>query len=167
MKMAITNKKNDISKIIKNPLHLEIYPGSRMLRQTACPIEVFGNDLELLANQMLDFMRRYNGIGLAAPQIGLSRRIIVIELNNETYSMVNPEISLACDWYSMEEGCLSLPGRTVNIRRCTLVQVRGQDTSGKPESFLALGLLARAFQHEIDHLNGVMICDYETEGYVK
>ena len=164
MKIAATNKKNDISKIIEKPLHLEIYPGSQMLRQTACPIEVFGNDLELLANQMLDFMRRYNGIGLAAPQIGLAHRIVVVELNGQSYCMVNPEISLACDWDSMEEGCLSLPGRTVNIRRCTLVQVRGQDTTGKPKSFLAIGLLARAFQHEIDHLNGIMICDYENGG---
>ena len=167
MKIAAKNKKNDISKIIEKPLQLEIYPGSQMLRQTACPIEVFGNDLKLLANQMLDFMRRYNGIGLAAPQIGLARRIIVVELNGQSYCMVNPEIHLASDWDIMEEGCLSLPGTMLNVKRRKHVQIQGQDTTGKPKSLLAAGLLARAFQHEIDHLNGVMICDYETQGYMK
>ncbi|MDO8685121.1 MAG: peptide deformylase [Clostridiales bacterium] len=164
MKIAVTSKKNDISKTIKNPLQLEIYPGSQVLRQVACPVEVFGNDIQLLASWMLDFMRKNNGIGLAAPQIGLLHRIIVVELNSQNYCIVNPEVCLASDWDIMQEGCLSLPGRTVNVRRHRLVQIQGQDTTGKPKSLLASGLLARVFQHEIDHLNGIMICDYETQG---
>jgi peptide deformylase len=162
MKIAIDDGKDDIGKIIKNPLRLEIYPDSQLLRQVACPVKVFDNDIQLLVSRMLDFMRKNNGIGLAAPQIGLSRRIIVIELDNQSYCMVNPEISLASDWDIMEEGCLSLPGRTVEVKRQKLAQIQGQDTNGKPKSLLATGLLARVFQHEIDHLNGVLICDYET-----
>jgi peptide deformylase len=162
MKAVIDDGKNEIGKTIKKPLQLEIYPDSQVLRQVAYPVEVFGNDIQLLAGQMLDFMRKNNGIGLAAPQIGLSRRIIVIELDNQSYCMVNPEISLASDWDIMEEGCLSFPGRTVKVKRQKLAQIQGQDVTGKIQSLVAAGLLARVFQHEIDHLNGVMICDYET-----
>lgn len=67
MKITIDNSKNDISKTIKNPLRLEIYPGSQVLCQVACPVEAFGNDIQLLASWMLNFMRKNNGIGLAAP----------------------------------------------------------------------------------------------------
>ena len=161
MKITITSEKNGISKIVENPLQLEIYPGSQVLRQVACPVEVFGSEIQVLASQMLDYMRKNNGVGLAAPQIGLSRRIIVIELNNQSYCMVNPEINYASDWDIMREGCLSLPGKTVNVKRRKHVQIQGQDMTGKPKSLLVSGLLARVFQHEIDHLNGVMICDYE------
>ena len=164
MKTAVSNEMKEIGRTIKHPLQLETYPGSQVLRQVACPVKLFGGDVQLLADQMLEFMRKNNGIGLAAPQIGLSRRIIVIELNSQSYCMVNPEISLACDWDFMEEGCLSLPGRTVNVRRYTLARIQGQDTTGESQSLDAAGLLARAFQHEIDHLNGVLICDYENLG---
>ncbi|MFA6424631.1 MAG: peptide deformylase [Phycisphaerae bacterium] len=162
MKAASDENKDDISRIIKNPLRLEIYPDSQILRKVACPVEIFGNEVQILANMMLEFMRRNNGVGLAAPQIGLSRRIIVIELDNQSHCMVNPEISLASDWDIMEEGCLSLPGKTVKVKRQKVAQIQGQDVTGKIQSFVATGLLARAFQHEIDHLNGVLICDYET-----
>ncbi|MFA5293786.1 MAG: peptide deformylase [Phycisphaerae bacterium] len=162
MKAVIDDGKNDIGKIIKKPLRLEIYPDSRVLRQVACPVEVFDNDIQLLAGMMLDFMRQNNGIGLAAPQIGLSRRIIVIELDNQSYCMVNPKISLASDCDVMEEGCLSLPGKTVKVKRHKIAQIQGQDVTGKIQSIVAVGLLARAFQHETDHLNGVLICDYES-----
>lgn len=164
MKTVTASKKNDIGRAIVNPLQLEIYPGSHVLRQTAHPIEVFGNDLRLLAGLMLNFMRKYNRIGLAAPQIGLSHRIIVVELNGQSYCVVNPVINLASDWDIMEEGCLSLHGKTVNVKRRKHAQIHGQDTNGKAVSLLATGLLARVFQHEIDHLDGKMICDYEAQG---
>jgi peptide deformylase len=92
MKTAIDDSKNDIGKIIKKPLRLEIYPSSQVLRQEASPVGVFGNDIQLLAGMMLDFMRKNNGIGLAAPQIGLSLRIIVTEVNNRQVCIVNPQI---------------------------------------------------------------------------
>jgi peptide deformylase len=157
----------DIQKVISEPLKLQVWPQSPILRQCAQSVEMFDDQLNILTTKMLAMMRLHNGVGLAAPQIGLSRRIIVIELSGQSYCMVNPEISLASDWDIMEEGCLSLPGKMVSIKRHKHVQIQGQDTIGKPKSLLATGLLARAFQHEIDHLNGVMICDYETQGYVK
>ncbi|MBN1975130.1 MAG: peptide deformylase [Sedimentisphaerales bacterium] len=159
--MAVINKKNDISKIIKNPLHLEIYPGSQMLREVADSVDVFDSDILLLASEMFDFMRKHGGIGLAAPQIGLLRRIIVIGFGNQSFCVVNPKITLAfdCDW--MKEGCLSLPGKIVNIKRHKNIEVQGFDISGKSVTISASGLLARVFQHEIEHLNGIMICDYD------
>jgi peptide deformylase len=158
--MVISGRKSDIDKTIRNPLHLEIYPGSQVLRQVAHPVEVFDSDILLLASQMLDFMRKNGGIGLAAPQIGLSRRIIVVGFTNQSVCVVNPQITLApdCDW--MKEGCLSLPGKIMNIKRHKNVEVQRFDITGKSLSFTASDLLARVFQHEIDHLNGKLICDY-------
>ncbi len=164
MRIAIPSGKSDIDKTIKSHLQLEIYPGSQVLRQVAYPVEVFDSDLMLLAGQMLDFMRKNGGIGLAAPQIGLSRRIIVVGFTNQSICVVNPQITLAgdCDW--MKEGCLSLPGKIVNIKRYKNIEVQGFDITGKSLSFTASDLLARVFQHEIDHLNGKLICDYVTQG---
>jgi peptide deformylase len=113
---------------------------------------------------MLDFMRKNGGIGLAAPQIGLSRRIIVVGFTDQIICVVNPQITMAPDFDWMKEGCLSLPGKIINIKRHKNVEVRGFDITGKSVSITASDLLARVFQHEIDHLNGKLICDYETQG---
>jgi peptide deformylase len=161
MKIAINDSKDDIGQIIKKPLRLEIYPDSQILRQVACPVEVFDNDTQLLASQMLDFMRKNNGIGLAAPQIGLSRRIIVAEVCDHQVCIVNPQIVYAVGWGWLEEGCLSLPGKSVNVKRQLVIEVKGMDVKGNKMSVSATGIFARVLQHEIDHLNGVMICDYE------
>ena len=162
--MAVINKKNDISKTIKNPLHLEVYPGSQVLRQVSHPVDVFDSVILLLASQMLDFMQKHGGIGLAAPQIGLLRRIIVIGFANQNFCVVNPKITMAFDWEWMKEGCLSLPGKIINIKRHRNIEVQGFDITGKSVSIPASGLLARVFQHEIEHLNGKLICDYEVHG---
>lgn len=97
MNFAVIRKNKDIDIINHNSLHLEIYPGSQILRTGARPIEIFNSEIQSLATKMLDFMRDNHGIGLAAPQIGLSRRIIVAELNNQNYCLVNPVISLASE----------------------------------------------------------------------
>ena len=162
--MAVINKKNDISKTIKNPLHLEIYPGSQILRQVANSVDVFDSGILLLASQMFDFMSKHGGIGLAAPQIGLLRRIIVIGFGNQSFCVVNPKITQAFDLEWMKEGCLSLPGKIINIKRHKNIEVQGFDITGKTVSIQASGLLARVFQHEIEHLNGILICDYEVQG---
>jgi peptide deformylase len=158
----MASKNGDIREIINQPFQLEIYPGSRVLRQIARPVEAMDDDIAVLAGRMLDFMRKNDGVGLAAPQIGLSRRIFTAELNGQSFCIVNPQITETSDWEMMEEGCLSLPGKAVIVRRHKQIQIQGLDITGKSLCFLATGLLARIFQHETDHLNGVMICDYET-----
>ncbi|MBN2512690.1 MAG: peptide deformylase [Sedimentisphaerales bacterium] len=152
---------DDINKAVETSLQLETYPPSQILRQISHPVEDFDGNLTILAEKMIDFMRKHKGIGLAAPQIGLLRRMIVIEIYHQSYCMANPEIMVASDWDLMEEGCLSLPGRNVVVRRNKFIKVQGLNMAGEAMTVLAAGLLARVFQHEIDHLNGVMICDYE------
>ena len=107
-------------------------------------------------------MRKNNGIGLAAPQIGLSRRIIVAEVCDRQICIVNPQIVYVAEWDWLEEGCLSLPGKLVNVKRRRAIEVKGMDVKGNEMSVSATGIFARVLQHEIDHLNGVLICDYET-----
>jgi peptide deformylase len=158
----MTRENKDIREIINQSLRLEIHPGSGVLRQVARPVETMDDDIAVLAGRMLDFMRINDGVGLAAPQIGLSRRIFVAELNGQSFCIVNPQISQTSDCEMMEEGCLSLPGKAVVVKRPKQIQIQGLDTTGKTLCFTAAGLLARIFQHETDHLNGVMICDYET-----
>ncbi|MDD5134122.1 MAG: peptide deformylase [Phycisphaerae bacterium] len=161
MKAAVGDGKDDIGKTIREPLQLEIYPGSQVLRQTARSVEVFGDDVQILAAQMLDYMRQNKGIGLAAPQIGLSRRIIVAEVYNDQVCIVNPRIVCVAEWDWLEEGCLSLPGKSINVKRRRTIEVEGMDVKGNEMSVSAAGIFARVLQHEIDHLNGVLICDYE------
>lgn len=151
----------DIQNILQRPLSLQIFPESALLRKTCDKVSLYGEPLERLAETMLQFMRLHDGIGLAAPQVGLLRRIIVVQADNQCICLVNPVVTQGSDWGWMEEGCLSLPGRYVNITRPKNIQVKGQDVTGKSISLPAAGLLARVFQHEIDHLDGKLICDYE------
>lgn len=139
-----------------------------VLRQKAKPVEVFDEDLQVLIDDMIDTMRDAPGVGLAAPQIGVSKRVIVIEFGDEEddtipkrlYVMVNPEITAQSgEMVSGIEGCLSVPGVVGEVDRAQVVTVRGQTQEGKPLKIRAQGWLARIFQHEIDHINGVLYPD--------
>lgn len=141
-------------------LNIVTYPDP-LLRQISQPVEIFDDDLNNLLETMQDVMYRDDGVGLAAPQIGLSRRIIVLDDGNGLINFINPEIlSSSNDEEVMEEGCLSLPDIRVPVRRPGEVVVEGQNESGKKVKYEATGLLARIFQHEIDHLNGILIIDH-------
>jgi peptide deformylase len=109
---------------------------------------------------MLELMRAHHGIGLATPQIGLLVRLIVADIGDGPVCLVNPLLTPAPPRDRMTEGCLSLPGVVVEIERPQIVEVRGLDQSGAPVHFEARGLLARVLQHEVDHLEGVLIVDY-------
>lgn len=139
-----------------------------VLREDAKPVEVFDDDLAKLIDDMVDTMREAPGVGLAAPQIGISKRIIVVEFGDEQddsipkqlYVMINPEIiKESNDKVPGIEGCLSVPGVVGNVNRSRVVTVRGQNIHGKPVKIRAQGWLARIFQHEIDHINGVLYTD--------
>jgi len=116
--------------------------------------------VEALARDMLALMHAHQGIGLAAPQVGQSVRLIVADIGEGPVCLVNPSLTPAPPRDRMTEGCLSLPGVLVEIERAQIVEVCGFDQSGSPVHFEARGLLARALQHEVDHLNGVLIIDY-------
>jgi len=143
-----------------------------VLREDAKPVDVFDGDLAKLIDDMVDTMREAPGVGLAAPQIGISKRIIVVEFGDEEddsipeqlYVMINPEIiKESNDKVPGIEGCLSVPGVVGNVNRSRVVTVRGQNIHGKPVKIRAQGWLARIFQHEIDHINGVLYTDRADE----
>jgi peptide deformylase len=141
---------------------------ANVLHQKGESIETFDKDLQVLIKDMIETMRDAPGVGLAAPQIGLSKRLIVVEFGDETdedipkqlYVLANPEIvEKSGDKVTGIEGCLSLPGLVGEVDRASVVTVRGQNQKGKKVKIRAQGWLARIFQHEIDHVNGILYTD--------
>lgn len=139
-----------------------------MLRREADEVTSFDDDLRALVRDMFETMYHAEGIGLAAPQIGLSQRIIVVDLRREDHpeerlALINPRVV----WESAErekepEGCLSIPGLEEVVERPAAVRVEGFDPGGEPLSIEADELFARALQHEIDHVDGVLFLDRVT-----
>ncbi len=124
-------------------------------------METVDSSVRSLIDRMTDIMYQADGVGLAAPQIGESKRVIVIDVGEGPLGLVNPEIlETEEDLRSVEEGCLSLPGIRIDVQRPKAVTVRGVNEKGETVVKTMEGLWARAFQHEIDHLNGVMIIDH-------
>ncbi|MDC9831983.1 peptide deformylase [Rhizobium binxianense] len=137
-----------------------------LLRQLSKPIERVDADLQRLADDMLETMYDAPGIGLAAIQIGVPRRMLVIDVSREGEEkqpqvFINPEIVTSSDERSVyEEGCLSIPDYYAEVERPAVVSVKYLDRSGKEQTVEADGLLATCLQHEIDHLNGVLFIDH-------
>jgi peptide deformylase len=140
-------------------LSLVLYP-DQVLRTVCQPVETFDSALRDLAEEMLSLMRHHSGIGLAAPQVGLGQRLIVSRIEDAPLVLTNLEVRDFSEPREFVEGCLSLPGVQVNVRRPERIRVTGYDVQGQRRSFAATGLWARVIQHELDHLNGVLICDY-------
>ena len=153
-------------------LNILIYPDPR-LRIKSKPVTKFDAEFQKLVGDMLETMRDAPGVGLAAPQIGELLQLVVIEYNDDEenedakpkrYILANPQFT----WYSDEkvtdlEGCLSVPGLTGTVERSEAVSLKAQNRFGKPIKLNVDGWLARIFQHEIDHLNGVLYIDKATE----
>ncbi|MBY5816917.1 peptide deformylase [Rhizobium leguminosarum bv. viciae 248] len=137
-----------------------------VLRQLSKPIERVDSDLQRLADDMLETMYDAPGIGLAAIQVGVPRRMLVIDISREGEEkqpqvFINPEILTSSDERSVyEEGCLSIPDYYAEVERPATVSVKYLDRNGKEQTVEADGLLATCLQHEIDHLNGVLFIDY-------
>jgi len=136
--------------------------GDPVLASPASPIAEFGSELDHEAERMVEIMRGSLGIGLAATQLGVMRRMLVFQAGPdcEPRAIVNPEIEwMSEDLITAEEGCLSLPGVVVDVERPLYARVKATDTAGEPLLLEAAGLEARVLQHEIDHLDGVLILD--------
>jgi peptide deformylase len=137
--------------------------GSEVLRKKAEDVPAPGPELDRLVADMLETMYDARGIGLAAPQVGLSQRLIVIDLkedDSEPMALLNPTIlELGGDKDRVEEGCLSIPGVAATVERPVTCVVDALDAKGQPVRIEAEGLLARCLQHEIDHLDGVLFID--------
>ncbi len=148
----------------KSPLSLDRIRvfGDPVLRQESHEIETIGPDTERLVRTMFEVMDREKGIGLAAPQIGVQRKIMVWRHpdTDEGYVLVNPRIvERSEETITAPEGCLSVPGQTMEVERAERVVVEALNLKGDPVSVEATGLLARIMQHEIDHLEGHIILD--------
>ncbi len=149
-----------------------------VLRRKARPVSTFDKDLQTLIDDMIDTMREAPGVGLAAPQVGIAERLIVVEyaeppedddeqkeVKPKLYVMANPEIVKTSEETVLGvEGCLSIPGLVGEVERFATIQVKGLNRRGQPMKVKAAGWLARIFQHEIDHVNGVVFPDRATQG---
>lgn len=141
--------------------------GDPVLRENAAPVEAFDDALRSLVRDMFDTMDAEEGAGLAAPQIGIAKRILVVDARREDgstasrFALVNPVLVEASREEDRAlEGCLSIPGVSEVVARPAEVTVEGFDVTGAPMRVTGQGLLARALQHEIDHLNGVLFLDH-------
>jgi peptide deformylase len=134
--------------------------GDPVLKTRAAPVETFDASLAHLTEEMLETMRENDGVGLAANQVGRLKRVLVASVEDEDYVIVNPVLSDRSETTERgQEGCLSIPGINVEVDRPTAVTVTGQDASGEPLRIEAQDVLARVLQHEVDHLDGVLILD--------
>lgn len=133
--------------------------GDEALRKTCKRMEKFDLRLWLLLRDMKETMNKADGVGLAAPQVGILRRVVVIDVGEGLIELVNPEIIETSGEQAGPEGCLSIPGRRGYVVRPNKVKVKAQDRNGKHFEIEGEGLLARALCHEIDHLDGKLYID--------
>jgi peptide deformylase len=156
-------------KLENPPLKLH-YLGDRVLRQPAKRIAKVDDSVRQLAREMLQTMYSSNGIGLAAPQVGVNKQLIVIDCEpdnaaNPPLILINPQITgYSQTLCKAEEGCLSIPGVYLDVIRPEAIEVSFKDEQGRPRKMQVNDLLARAIQHEMDHLNGVMFVDRVDNG---
>ncbi len=146
-----------------------VYTPDEVLRRKAHKITTFDKKLQQLIDDMIDTLHNAPGVGLAAPQVGVSEQLIIVEYSEndedrpKLYAVVNPEIVKPSDDMEMGiEACLSIPGVAGEVERHTAITVKGLNRFGKPVKYKVSGWLARIFQHEIDHLNGVLFTDLAT-----
>jgi peptide deformylase len=130
-----------------------------VLRATALPVKNINAGVLRVLDNMRDTLYAFDGVGLAAPQIGVSKRIIVVDPGDQLIELINPEIVVAEGEQVGREGCLSIPDVVGTVKRANRVVVRGLNREAQPVEYEATELLARAFQHEIDHLNGILFTD--------
>ncbi len=142
------------------------YGDDEILKKKAREIEVIDDKIKVLAEDMMDTMHKYEGVGLAGPQVGILKRIIVIDLyeENTQYILINPVIIKQKGEQIVDEGCLSFPNQYGKVKRPKTIVVEGLDINGKKVRIEGKDLLAQALSHEIDHLNGEVFIEKVEEG---
>lgn len=144
-------------------LEIKKYP-EKILKEEAAPVESINGNIQRLIDDMIETMHAVSGVGLAANQVGISKRLCIIDVSAKEEKtplivLINPVIIEKGGVVEAEEGCLSIPGYTTTIKRAEMVYVRGINREGKHIEIDGTGLLSRVLQHEIDHLNGLLIID--------
>jgi peptide deformylase len=139
------------------------YYGDPALRKKGAPVDAFDADLAALVHDLFEIMYREKGVGLAAPQLGESTRVFVVDVEDDEGrtkgAFVNPVITRREGSMVGEEGCLSIPGYREDVKRAAVIDVEAKDETGRAFTLTAEGLLARAIQHELDHLDGILFID--------
>ncbi len=143
----------------KTALRIRIF-GDSVLRKKAKNVSVITEDHKDILSSMAQLMYESSGIGLAAPQVGISEALIVVDIGSGLYKLINPRIIKKEGSQSIEEGCLSVPGVSIKVKRAKRIVVQAQDGEAVGVKIEASGLLACVLQHEIDHLKGKLISDY-------
>ena len=132
-----------------------------VLRQKAKRVPAIDSSIQQLINDMVETMQQANGVGLAAPQIGVSLRVVVVQMpGEEPIAIINPKMVKRAGEREVTEGCLSVLGYAGEIKRSLSVTVKGQNRQGKAIRLKAIGLMAEALEHELDHLNGILYVDH-------
>lgn len=139
--------------------------GADVLRQKAKIVKEVNPSIIKLLDNMIDTLHAADGVGLAAPQIGVSKRVIIVEVDEMLVELINPVVVEREGQNSAEEGCLSIPNVTGDVLRPSKVRVQGINRQGQMVDFQAERLLARALQHEIDHLEGILFVDVARKTY--
>jgi peptide deformylase len=132
-----------------------------VLRRKAKRVSTIDGSIQRLINDMIETMHQINGVGLAAPQVGVPLRVVVLQMpEEEPIALINPQVVKRSGEREIAEGCLSIPGYAGELKRSLSVTVKGLDRKGKEVRIKATGLLAQALEHELDHLNGVLYIDH-------
>lgn len=142
-----------------------VQTGDPVLREKCAPVKAFNQELNILLDDMKTTVRAENGAGLAAPQIGVSLRAVVIDVEEGYFELINPEIMAVKGEQRGPEGCLSVKGKQGTVTRPNRVKVEYRDRSGKKHKLTAEGFFARAVCHELDHLDGILYTDIAEELY--
>ena len=142
------------------------YDGDMILYKESKEVEIFDEHIKQIVEDMFETMYKYNGVGLAAPQIGILKRVLVIDTGekDEKLEMINPKITKLEKEVILSEGCLSFPNVFGNVRRYNYTEAEYMTKDGEKKTIKAEGLLAQAIQHEIDHLNGILFIDQVIDG---
>lgn len=142
-------------------LPIRHFPDDAALRNKAKKVSRIDRSIRQFIDDMIETMQQANGVGLAATQVGVPLRVIVLQMSEEEpITIINPEIVKRAGEQEVTEGCLSVPGYCGEIKRSETVTVKGKDRHGKPIRIKGTGLMAEAIEHEIDHLNGVLYIDH-------
>ena len=142
-------------------LPLSHFPNDPVLRRRAKRVSRIDKSIQRLIDDMVETMQQANGVGLAAPQVGISLRVAVLQMpDEEPMAIINPEVVKRDGEQEVTEGCLSIPGYFGELKRSASVTVKGRDRQGKAIRIKATGLMAEALEHEIDHLDGTLYLDH-------
>ena len=148
------------------PVTIKLY-GDPVLKRKSREVKEMNGDIQKLIDNMAKLMYKNKGLGLAAPQVGILKRVIIADVGDGLVSLVNPKILWRQGKDTMLEGCLSIPGINLEIKRSKEVIVEGLTKEGEKVQLGAVGLLARVLQHEIDHLDGILIVDQVSKKRIK